>query len=211
MLQVELQQSLHSFVTSQLQDRSITLPPPQEGEFDWVVCQSGALHWEMKLVQSVIDVMWPFVYEAFSKSQGYTTPCQLTWAKSCKNHHWAFDELSRFTDGVFDEVLRPYVLQADSPSPEGFLVWCEQFKSNLTYSWLVHLAVQYCFPVFMFHKGMRHNDMPLFLEARRLLSPVVHARNHPGYQVIEMFEEYDRLSWPAELRQLLDSSALISR
>ena len=41
---VELQQRLQAFFTSQLQDRSITLPPPQEGEFDWVVCQSGALH-----------------------------------------------------------------------------------------------------------------------------------------------------------------------
>ena len=121
-----------------------------------------------------------------------------------------FDELSQFTGGVFGEVLRRmgFKLTAHLQKVSSYGVSSSKATSR---TWLVNLAVQYCFPAFMFRKGMRHNDMPLFLEAQRLLSPVVHARNHPGYQVIEMFKEYDRLSWPAELRQLLDSLALISR
>ena len=53
--------------------------------------------------------------------------------------------------------------------------------------------------------------MPLLLEARRLLTPVIHARNHPGYQSIELYEETDRLAWPEELCQLMDKCTLLSR
>ena len=63
------------------------LPKAVEGKFDWVVCQTGGLHWEMTLTQVVIDVMWPFVYQAFTESQGYTTTKQLAWARSGKDHH----------------------------------------------------------------------------------------------------------------------------
>ena len=156
----ELRQRLQSFLARQDQRNTLAFPARQEGEFDWVICQSGFLHWEMKIVQSVVDVLWAFVYEAFSKSQGYTTPRQLQWCKSCKDHHRAFDELSRFTDGVFDELLRPYVSEAADPSPAGFFTWCQNYKNNLTYTWLLHVAVQYCFPLFMFLRGMRHNYMP---------------------------------------------------
>ena len=207
----DLRQRLQAFVEHQLQQRSLSPLPPQVGEFDWVVCQSGGLHWEMKLAQCLVDVLWSFLYEAFCKSQGYTTPRQLAWAKSCKDHHRTMDELSRFTDGIYDELLRPYVLSAENPSPCGYFAWSEQYSENKTYSWLLHLALQYCFPLFMFRRGMRDNNMALLLEARRLLTPMIHARNHPGYQVIEMFEESDRLSWPEELRHLMDSSAFLSK
>ena len=80
----ELKQRLQCFIDEQLSTGAIILPPPQEGEYDWVVCQTGPLHWEMKLVQSVVDVMWAFVYEAFVTSQGYTTPRQMAWQKAVK-------------------------------------------------------------------------------------------------------------------------------
>ena len=207
----DLKQRLQVHVAEQLQSRAITLPSPQEGEFDWVVCQSGGLHWEMKLAQSAVDVLWAFVYEAFAKSQGYTTPKQLAWAKSCKDHHRTFDEMSRFTDGVLDELLRPYVLFDSTPTPAGFYEWAKRYTGNLTFTWLLHMVTRYCYGLFMFRRGMRHNNMALLLEARRLLTPIIHARNHPGYQVIELYEESDRLALPDLLRDLLDKCSMLTR
>ena len=207
----EIRQRLLEHATSQLQNQQLCLSSPEGGEFDLVVCVARGLHWEMKLVQSVLNVLWPFVYQSFAQSQGYTTPRQLDWAKSGKDHHRTFDEVSRFTDGVFDELLRPYVLTCEQPTPAGFFVWAKGFEKNFTYTFLLHMATRYCFCLFMFRNGMRHNDMSLLLEARRLLTPVIHARNHPGYQCIEMYEETDRLAWPQKLRELLDSTTLLSR
>ena len=206
----ELKQRLQAHVSSQLQSQEIYLPAPEDGEFDWVVCVAGGLHWEMKF-QSVIDILWPFVYESFAISQGYTTPRQQDWCKSAKDHHRTFDEMSRFTDGVFLELLRPYVLQSDHPTVSGFFRWAEQYKKNLTFTFLLDLATRYCYSLFMFRRGMRSKNMPLLLEARRLLTPVIHARNHPGYQSIELYEETDRLAWPEELCQLMDKCTLLRR
>lgn len=121
------------------------------------------------------------------------------------------DEFSCFTDGVFDELLRPYVLTMNEPKVAGFFGWSSQFKGNLAYSWLLHMAAQYCFPIFTFRRGVRHEDVPLMLEASRLLTPLIHGGYHLGYQLIELFEENDRLSYPDELQDLFASSLLLSR
>ena len=61
----------------------------------------------MTLIQAVVDVLWPFVYQAFVVSQGYSTPKQQAWAKRAKDHHRVFDELSCFVNCSLDELVRP--------------------------------------------------------------------------------------------------------
>ncbi|XP_065180592.1 uncharacterized protein LOC135811302 [Sycon ciliatum] len=194
---------------------NITMPHHYpDAEFDWVVCQSGGLHWEMNLIQAVIKTLFPFVYKEFLLCQGYTSPRQLDWAHKAKDHHRAYDELSRFTDGCVDELLRPYVLhcgQDARPTAHGFLAWAEKLKGNHVFTWLLHCVVQYCFPAFMLRRGMRHDDIDLYLAARRTMSPLLHARNHTTYQLIELYEEQQRLATPPDLRKLLDRTLFLSR
>ena len=129
------------------------LPEAVEGKFDWVVCKTGGLHWEMTLTQVVIDVMWPFVYQAFTESQGYTTTKQLAWARSGKDHHRAHDEMSRFIDGCFDELLRPYALQTNQPTAAGFFEFAKRYEGNRTYSWLLHMVVKYGFGLMLLRRA----------------------------------------------------------
>ena len=211
-----LRERLRKFLDD-LVEKGELMPPTNipDGEFDWVLPISGGLHWEMNIIQCIVKSLWPFAYKEFAISQGYTSPKQLDWAFKAKDHHRTYDELSRFTDGCFDELLRPYVLAQESgsntPSAEGFFVSCKQFTNNHTYSWLLDLCTQYCFPLFMLRRGARHNDVPLFIESRRVLSPLLHARNHTTYQVIDMSEEVRRLSLPTDLRSLIDSTLFLSR
>ena len=117
----DLRCRLQHAVDKQLRSGEIALPSKAKGEYDWVVLRSGGLHWEMKLLQCVVEVFWPMVYQAFAESQGYTTERQQEWAKSCRDHHRAYDELSRFVDGTFQELLFPYVRASTNPTPQGFL------------------------------------------------------------------------------------------
>ena len=100
-----------------------------------------------------------FVYQAFVKSQQYTMPQQLDWAKSGKDHHCSFDEFSRFTDGVFDKLLRPNVLGNEHLTPAGFYTSEKCYANNITHTWLLRMATHHCFGMFMFCRGKRQKDI----------------------------------------------------
>ena len=207
----ELQGRLDAYFKCEVESGRIKVPVDVEGEFDWVVLESGGLHWEMVLIQTVVEVLWPFTYQQFAISQGYTSPKQQEWVKKAKEHHRTYDELSRFTDGCFDELLRPYVLSVTNPTPEGYFKWAERYTGNRVYTFLLHLCTRYCFNVFMLRRGARHNNMPMYLEARRSLVPLLHARRHPNYQLIDIEDEVQRLATPVALQSLLDGSYFVSR
>ena len=206
-----LRNRLRSSIEADISSGRVTVPARPPGEFDWVVLKSGGLHWEMKPVQSVIEVLWPFVYKAFVESQGYTTERQQEWAKAAKDHHRSFDELSCFIDGTFDELLRPYVASNDSPTPDGFYQWASQFSKNLSFSWLLELTTRCAFGVVVYRFGLRHNKPDLCMLGRRAVSPLLHARQHPNYQLIDVRDERDLLSFPPDLKNLLQECWTLSR
>ena len=72
------------------------------------------------------------MYKEFCFSQGYTSsPHQLDWAHKAKDHHRTYDELSRFTDGCMDELLRRYVVSCASdcaPTAGDFVINFEHLR-----------------------------------------------------------------------------------
>ena len=207
----DLRCRLQHAVDKQLRSGEIALPSKAKGEYDWVVLRSGGLHWEMKLLQCVVEVLWPMVYQAFAESQGYTTERQQEWAKSCRDHHRAYDELSRFVDGTFQELLFPYVRASTNPTPQGFFEWAKQFAGNKTYSLLLELTTRCAFGVFVFRHGVRHNKYSARLLGKRAVSPLLHARHFPNYQLIDLFSEEDELSYPEDIRDFFTSFSSLSR
>ena len=155
-------------------------------------------------------MLWPFVYQAFADSQGYTTERQQEWVKSCKDHHRSWDEVSRFLDSTFDQLLYPYVLDSEEPSPDGFYRWAEQYSSNKTFTHLLNLSTR-LFGLMVYRFGIRHNQLVYRVLGRRLLSPLLFARNHPRYQLIELWDELDALRYPPELGRLFCRYSSFSR
>jgi len=207
----ELKDRLGQAVRADIESGKLVPPAPLDGEFDWVVLRSGALHWEMKLVQCAVDVLWSFTYQKFSETRGYTTERQQEWAKSCKDHHRSFDELSRFTDGSIDELLYPYVHSVNDPSPAGFFTWAEQYRGNHTFTLLLQLVVRCCFGVMVYRHGLRHNVIETRLLGRRCLTPLIHARNFPNYQLIDVWDESDLLAYPEEIASVFNIHSSLSR
>ena len=137
----------------------------------------------------------------FANSQGYTTEWQQEWVKLCKDHHRSLDEVSRFLDGTFDELLYPYVLSSQNPSPAGFYRWAEQYGNNKTFAFLLDLSTR-LFGLIVYRYGIRHNQPDFRVLGRQSLSPLLYARNHPRYQLIELWDELDALCYPPDLAQL---------
>lgn len=190
------------FVCHQLQCLTIVLPPAEEDEFDWAVFVSGGLHWEMKLLQRIIDVLWSFVYQSFATSCGYTTPQQLDWCRSGKDHHRTFNECSCFTDGVFDELLRPYVLTTNEPTAQ---CWVFFLVKPVSGQFDTFMAAAHSCTVLFSHLRLSswHETCRWSFHAwgTPTSQPLIYGRNHLGFQLIELFEEFDHPSYPEELRR----------
>lgn len=121
------------------------------------------------------------------------------------------DELSRFLDGTFDELLRPYVATNAAPSPSGFYEWALQYKENLTYSWPLEMTTRCVFGVIVHRVGLRHSNPDLCIFGSRAVSPVLHGRHHPNYQLIDVRDERDWLAFPTTLKKLLQECFTLSR
>ena len=74
-------------------------------------------------------------YKGFALSQGYHGDKQLMYIRSGKDHQKTFDDISRFVDGVVDELRVAYVRSDISveASVDGFFKWIERIgEKNLT-------------------------------------------------------------------------------
>ena len=82
------------------------------------------------------------------------------------------------------------------------------------YSDLQFLAEQ-CFHdaigIQLFRRGTRFNSEPLACLGWQLCSPLIHCRNHPKYQQLDILAEIDRVSQPSELRDFLARNFVVSR
>lgn len=176
-----------------------------EGEFDWVVPCMGGLHQEFMICRSFLDVNWDVAYRGFALSQGYHGDRQLLYIRSGKDHHKTFDDISRYVDGICDELLLAFV--ASSPGEEhsvdGFFAWLEQKGQNLTVKYLAEQCFHYAVGIQLFRRGTRLNSEHLTLLGWRLCAPLVHCRNHPKYQLLDVIAEIDQASQPSDLRQLV--------
>ncbi len=66
----ELKARLLAFVDTKTQSGEVVLPKVVEGKFDWFVCETGGLHWEMSLTRVVIDVLWPLCTKLSQRRKG---------------------------------------------------------------------------------------------------------------------------------------------
>ena len=79
-------------------------------EFDWLIPQSGLLHFEMTCAKSFMSLCWePFMSE-ITRELGFTTDNSQAYIKKGSDHHklWDFIEACyiAFTDEILVEFLK---------------------------------------------------------------------------------------------------------
>ena len=210
----ELLDRVHEAINRPVLEHALAEGLRCDGEFDWVIPTMGGLHQEFMLCRSFLDVNWDVAYKGFALSQGYHGDKQLMYIRSGKDHHKTFDDISRFVDGVVDELLVAYVRSDISvqASVDGFFKWIERIgEKNLTVRFLAEQCFHYALGIQMFRRGTRLNSERLALFGWHLCSPLIHCRNHPKYQMLDILAEVDRQSQPENLRFLLCRNFTVSK
>ena len=92
-----------------------------------------------------------------------------------------------------------------------FLHGLKAKKANLTQQFLAEQYFHYAIGIQLFRRGTRFNSEPLACLGWQLCSPLIHCRNHPKYQQLDILAEIDRVSQPSELRDFLARNFVVSR
>ena len=69
----------------------------------------------------------------------------------------------------------------------------------------------YAIGIQLFRRGTRFNSEPLACLGWQLCSPLIHCRNHPKYQQLDILAKIDRVSQSSELRDFLARNFVVSR
>lgn len=77
-------------------------------KYSWVIPITGLGHVEMNMVKSFTEMFHDFDLKSFFETQGYTTPKALAFAKRCSDHHIAFDNLMKFRESLWLELIYVY-------------------------------------------------------------------------------------------------------
>ena len=181
-------------------------------KYGWVVPITGLGHEEMNMTKGFIELVWEIIYKDFIESQGYISPKAQLFMKGCGNHHLSFDNLDKFREAIWIELLKPFILDKNvhSYNFESYLNWLETRNNNFTYSF-VQNVVRYLDSVFIFREGVRKNDSKLIETARYLFADVWFTRKHTKYQLIFCFEALQRHIMPAIIKDFLIENEAFSK
>lgn len=109
--------------------------------------------------------------------------------RSGRDHHKTFDDISRYIDGVVDELFHLYCVNNGAGmavSMEGFPAWVGSLRGNGTIYFLFQQCFQYGMGIILYRYGIRHNVEELSRLGWDICSPLIHCRNHPRYHVLVM-------------------------
>ena len=69
----------------------------------------GYGHEEMNMLRAFSSCYWDVMYKDFAISQGYKTDKSLDFMKSCKDHHQGWDNMLKFREAVWGQLLFHFV------------------------------------------------------------------------------------------------------
>ena len=193
-------------------------------EFDWVLLKVAGGHFEMNAIKSFFELNWePFLSE-LSNLMGFKSEAAQLVAKKCTDNHKAWQMILIFFFGSLNELIIDYlraiftgsfplttiVTLTDHPTAQGFISYCKSKSDNANFMYLVNQVTNYAQAIINFGMGMRRNNVKLSNSAVHKLSDLFHGRNHPFYQLIEVYYTAGMIGYPNEVRELLDRFFTIS-
>jgi len=180
-------------------------------DFPWLILIPGALHEEMNMLKSFVELNWDIDIRDFAQCQGYRSGNQLQFFKKCSDHHKSWDSICNiYRHAMASELMWPYVISEENPSVEGYLEWAENQTDHM-FRLKYEQVFFYLQAIINFRTGVRFNRPLLRLAARRMFAPVWSARRHPIYRLIEIADEEQRLRLKPEIHKLIQERVVTSR
>ena len=184
-------------------------------EFDWVLPKIGSGHYEMNMLKTFFGVNWIPFMKNLCYEMGFQSPIAQASAKKCADTHKAWAMLLIFHQGTLKELVLPYVRQCmregEVPSTDGFMTYIHNHRTNDTLMMYFEMVLRYSQSIINMRMGVRRNNSRLVQSAKHKFSPLLHARNHPKYQVIDIYDELYRRMAPDAVREFLDAHESLSR
>lgn len=80
-------------------------------EFDWIILRVGVLHEEMNMLKSFVELNWEISFSDFGLTQNFKSDKAQQLLKKCGDHHRSWDDFLKFRDGMWEELIYPYVCE----------------------------------------------------------------------------------------------------
>ena len=122
-----------------------------------------------------------------------------------------------FYFGSLKELLTVYLKAALSekstilqPSTTGFFSFCKSKSNFPNFMYLVNQVTTYAQAIINFRMAMRRNNHQLAQSAAFKLGDLFHGRNHPIYQLIDVYFLLPQFVLPNDVTDLINDSFTIS-
>ncbi|CAG8508125.1 7710_t:CDS:2 [Scutellospora calospora] len=159
----------------------------------------------MNMLKAFVELNWDIDIKIFAQCQGYRTDNQLEYFQKCIDHHKAWDSICNiYRYSMASELIWPYVLNHNNPTPNGYLEWAKAQTSE-TYKLKFEQAIV------NFRTGVRTNQSLLRNAARRQFAPIWSARRHPIYKLLEVSYEETLLNLKPQIRENIENFSVLSR
>ena len=158
-------------------------------EFDWVFLKPAGGHFEMNSIKAFFELNWDTFLSQLCEVMGYKSEAAKHVAKTCKDHHKAWELILIFFLGTLRELITVYAREmGDAPlSTNGFFQFTKEKSNNPNFLYIFSQVATYAFAIVNFRMGMRRNNHMVMLSAVSKICGLFHGRNHPFYQLIEVY------------------------
>ena len=162
-------------------------------EFDWVLLKPAGGHFEMNSIKSFFELNWDTFLGKLCDAMGFKSEAAKYVAKACKDHHKAWELILIFFFASLRELVTVYVRETKSSSPDatlsaaGFFQFTKTKSNKPSFLYLFSQVTNYAFAIINFRMGIRRNNYKVTLSAVHKLGGLFHGRNHPFYQLIEVY------------------------
>lgn len=184
-------------------------------EFDWFYLRIGAGHYEMNLVKSYFEMNWIPYMETLCEEMGFTSDAAKSYARNCKDHHksWHLLLVSHF--GMLRELTVPYVrhclVNEKEMNGKDFLSYLHSsYTDTPIMQYVVNQICKISQGLINFRMAIRRNNADLMHSAKFMTKELFHARNHPKYQEIELYDHLQYLLMPQAVKNQHDQFTSIT-
>ena len=183
-------------------------------EFDWIIPQSGLLHFEMITAKSFMGLCWePFMKE-ICKELGFVSENAQAYAKKGADHHKLWDIIEicyiAFTDKLLHESVRNLNKQGVPPTVNDYWEYSPKI-SNPNYLFMQQITFTFLHGLMILRKGIRVNSYKHIYAGKNKLSVLLFGKSHLYYQQLISFEKTFETLIAHEIRALKHSCLVLSR
>ena len=186
-------------------------------EFDWLLPRVGSGHYEMNMVKAFFEINWSPCLKALCYAMGFQSTAALASAKRCANYHKAWLLLLIFHIGTLKELVRPYVMlcraNGIAPTPVGYMDYVDKTHEDKSDNYMLYfeMVLRYSLAIIEMRMGVRRNNASLVWTAKHKFKELIHARNHPKYQEIEIYDSLYHEQAPSAVKEFVDGHVGVSR